>query len=614
MSGSISIRRRARRGARVRAGRALVVAVAIACLLLAAAVAAVGASAAGKTEGWTRVVARGLTDPNNTYAPFYARFNDHLYLSTIASPGTTMYSGSDKVGGEIWRTADGIKWERIGRPGLGDRSNVAFALVVFRDRLYAVSTNTEAGLQIWVSSDGLRFTQLDTSTLSDKHDSGANPFVYRDRLILGVTNSVDGAQIWVSDDGVSLKAVVTKGMGDRDNNGIQVWGDPQEPGPVFRDELYAGVSNATAGGEIWRTADGLQWERAPDKGLGRGAKSVIFPNVVFQDRLYAVRIIAGTLNDIRGLDVYRTGDGATWEKVVSEGFGVGPERNATGFLNEFNGDIFLTASTYDPRVLLPGRPTERRAPHGFQLWRSSDGLKWKQVGEDGFGGDSTYAVMALDVIGDSAYLAAFDYRRGDQLWRSTNGMDWRLMFQQPKPSWYGEGGGPLEYQGHLLMIDNDLKRGVEIWRTDAVVVAQGMTTSPSPSASPAGGNGGAGGAAGEDGGATSKGGGLSGAWLVTIIAVVGALAVGIAAFAFARARARRPGTAGHAQTAEAVVLDGVEGAAQVTVETGAAAADGASTAAHAAPASRSFCSTCGSALDSDARFCANCGRSVPGSV
>ena len=614
MSGSISIRRRARRGARVRGRRALVVAVAIACLLLAAAVAAVGASAAGKTEGWTRVVARGLTDPNNTYAPFYARFSDHLYLSTIASPGTTMYSGSDKVGGEIWRTADGIKWERIGRPGLGDRSNVAFALVVFRDRLYAVSTNTEAGLQIWVSSDGLRFTQLDTSTLSDKHDSGANPFVYRDRLILGVTNSVDGAQIWVSDDGVSLKAVVTKGMGDRDNNGIQVWGDPQAPGPVFRDELYAGVSNATAGGEIWRTADGLQWERAPDKGLGRGAKSVIFPNVVFQDRLYAVRIIAGTLNDIRGLDVYRTGDGATWEKVVSEGFGVGPERNATGFLNEFNGDIFLTASTYDPRVLLPGRPTERRAPHGFQLWRSSDGLKWKQVGEDGFGGDSTYAVMALDVIGDSAYLAAFDYRRGDQLWRSTNGMDWRLMFQQPKPSWYGEGGGPLEYQGHLLMIDNDLKRGVEIWRTDAVVVAQGMTTSASPSASPAGGNGGAGGAAGEDGGATSKGGGLSGAWLVTIIAVVGALAVGIAAFAFARARARRPGTAGHAQTAEAVVLDGVEGAAQVTVESGAAAADGASTAAHAAPASRSFCSTCGSALDSDARFCANCGRNVPGSV
>jgi len=248
MSGSITVRRRARRGARVRAGRALVVAVASACLLLAAAVAAAGASAAGKTDGWTRVVARGLTDPNNTYAPFSARFNDHLYLSTIASPATVMYSGSDKVGGEIWRTADGIKWERVGRPGLGDRGNVSFALVVFRDRLYAVSTNTEAGLQIWVSSDGLRFTRLDIGALSDKHDSGANPFVFRDRPILGVTSSVDGAQIWVSDDGVSLKPVVGGGMGDRDNNGIQVWGDPQAPGPVFRDELYAGVSNSTTGG------------------------------------------------------------------------------------------------------------------------------------------------------------------------------------------------------------------------------------------------------------------------------------------------------------------------------------------------------------------------------
>jgi len=155
-------------------------------------------------------------------------------------------------------------------------------------------------------------------------------------------------------------------------------------------------------GEIWRTPDGLQWERAPDEGLGRGAKSVVFPSIVFQDKLYGVRIIAGTLNDIRGLDVYRTGDGATWEKVVSEGFGVGPERNATGFLSELKGDIFLCASTYDPRVLWPNRPTERRAPHGFQLWRSSDGLQWKQVGEDGFAADSTCAVSALDVIGDSA--------------------------------------------------------------------------------------------------------------------------------------------------------------------------------------------------------------------
>jgi hypothetical protein len=582
--------RHAGRRAGVRAQHVFVIAVA--CLLLAAAVVADHASAAGKSEGWTRVVARGLTDPNNTYVPSSAQFRDHLYLSTIASPAGVMYSGSHKLGGEIWRSGDGTTWERVGRPGLGDPDNVSFSLVTFEDKLYAVSTNTETGLEIWTSSDGERFSRLDTGHLSGEHDTGANPFVFHDRLVLGVSNSVDGAQIWVSEDGVTLKAVVTGGMDDRHNNGVQVWGDPQEPAPVFQDELYASVSNPATGGETWRTADGLQWERAPDKGLGRGAKSIVFPSAVFQDRLYAVRFIAGMLNDIRGLDVYRTADGDTWEKVVSNGFGVGPERNASGFLSVFQDALYLSASTYDPRVLLPGRPSERLAPRGFQLYRSSDGVHWDQVGEDGFGADSTFSAGAVDVFGGAAYMAAFDYRRGNQLWRSANGTAWQLVFQQPKPSWYAMGGGPLDYQRHLLMIDNDLKRGVDIWRTDAVVVAQGSASaSPraSAAASPATSGGGTGGTAsgagsgagGEGSGAADPGGGLSGAWLVAIIVAIAALAAAIASFAVVRARAHR----GRAPAA-----------------------------ASRAPAGRSFCSSCGSALDPGARFCANCGKDVPGAA
>ena len=173
----------------VRVQHALAAALALACLLLTAAGAtADGASAAGKTEGWTRVVTGGLTDPNNTYAPSYARFRDHLHLSTVASPVSEAYSGSDMVGGEIWRSAEGTAWERIGKPGLGDVRNVSFTLVTFKDRLYAVSTNTETGLEIWVS-----------------------------------------------DDGVTFRSVVTGGIGDRANNAIQ----PAAPEVVFRDELYA---------------------------------------------------------------------------------------------------------------------------------------------------------------------------------------------------------------------------------------------------------------------------------------------------------------------------------------------------------------------------------------
>jgi hypothetical protein len=426
----------------------------------------------------------------------------------------------------------------------------------------------------------------------------------------------------VSEGGVTFEAVVTGGMDDRHTNGVQVWGDPQAPAPVFRDELYASASNPVTGGETWRTADGLQWERAPDKGLGGGAKSVVYPSAVFEDRLYAVRIIAGTLEDIRGLDVYRTADGDTWDKVVSNGFGVGPERNATGFLSVFQGAIYLSAGTYDPRVLLPGRPSERLAPRGFQLYRSSDGVHWDQVGEDGFGTDSAFSAGAVDTFGGTAYLAAFDYRRGDQLWRSANGTDWQLVFQQPKPGWYSMGGGPLDYQGHLLMIDNDLRRGVDIWRTDPVVVAQGGTSaSPeaSPEASPqvspstSGTGSGGGTASGEGAGQTETGGGLSGVWLAVIVAVVAALAIAVVALAVVRARGRRERGAG---PAAAVGQDASAGPARtptVTPETGAAGGS-ASAAAGRTPASRSFCSSCGSALDPGARFCANCGKDVPGAV
>ena len=120
----------------------------------------------------------------------------------------------------------------------------------------------------------------------------------------------------------------------------------------------------------------------------------------------------------------------------------------------------------DPRVLIPGRPAERMAPRGFQLWVSDDGTKWTQVGKDGFGASTTlYDVMS--VIGDAAYLSAFDYHKGSQLWRSTDGHDWNLVYREPKLSMFGMGGGVLDFKDHLVWLDHDLANGLEIWRRDA---------------------------------------------------------------------------------------------------------------------------------------------------
>lgn len=514
--------------------------VAVACVLIIGGAARAVAAPSPMTDGWTRVVSAGFTDPNNSYAPFYTEFKGAFYLSTVANESGSLYSGSQKAGGDIWRSEDGITWTQIGTPGLGNVHNSTFHFVNFKDTLYAVSDNlNDHGIEVWASSDGLGFTQIDTPGFRDRDSSSAETFVFGDRLIVGVANTKTGAQIWVSDDGQSFRQVVAGGMSDVENTGISLANGPQDVGPVLQGRLYVGVSNRSSGGEIWRTPDGLRWERVADAGLGRRTNNIITPSIVFGDRLYVVSITGGSLDTLTGLELFRTSDGSTWEKVASDGFGVGPERNVAGQLMEFKGRLFLVSNTMDPRVLIPTQPSERLAPRGFQLRVTSDGKQWTQVGKDGFGADSSlYGSLAQ--FGGMAYLGAYDYHQGDQLWRSTDGDNWELIFREPVSSWFSMGGGPQDFGGHLYWVDNDLKRGVEVWRTDDAVVAEVTTTTVSGGTS--GGTAGDGSTqtsagnsattnatSGADGGAGDTG-GLSGGRLtlvIVLLAVAGAALAGL---------------------------------------------------------------------------------------
>ena len=154
----------------------------------------------------------------------------------------------------------------------------------------------------------------------------------------------------------------------------------------------------------------------------------------------------GGLDKLKGFDIFRTSDGTTWEKVVSDGFNVGPERNIVGWLTEFKGELYLAGQTMDPRILIPTQPSERIPPKGFQLYRSSDGANWTQVGKDGFGADSSYTANMM-VLGGLAYLGVYDYHEGNQLWKSTDGKDWELIFRQPYPSWFERGQRTRRFPG-----------------------------------------------------------------------------------------------------------------------------------------------------------------------
>ena len=577
-------------------------------IVLLGPVPAATAASSPLTEGWTQVVKGGFTDPNNNYAPTWAKFKDYLYISTSANESTTVFSGSDKAGGDIWRTADGVMWEQIGTAGLGNSHNDFFQLIVFRDKLYAISINiNDHGIEIWVTSDGTQFTKIENGGFGDKSNESAFPFVFQDRLILGVSNGDTGAEIWVSDDGQTFRQVVDGGMGDAGVTGFGGFADPEHADPIFQGKLYIGVSNPDSGGEIWRTADGLEWERVADEGLTRSTTKHISPDIVYRDQLYAFATAGGTIDNILGFDLFRTADGTTWEQVVDDGFSVGKERNVHGDLVEFKGRLYLSSNTMDPRILMPTNPSERLAPRGFQLRWSDDGKTWKQIGEDGFGLASSFAA-GMDVIDDTLYLTVFDYHEGSQLWRSSDGEDRELIFREPEPNFFQEGGGPLNFKGHFLWISNDLKNGLAIWRTDAVMVAEETITTAGETSSTSGGDtstsagstgssdtvgtsgtGSSGSGRGADAG---EAGGLSGGWiaLIAVLAVLVVAALGAVAFLLSK------------------MLHGPRagGSAAGTGEPGTAATRAASTGSSAA----AFCTECGAPLSPGAKFCAGCGSQI----
>jgi hypothetical protein len=551
------------------------------------------------TEGWTRVVSRGFTDPGNSHVAFTAEFMGHLYASTMASQASTLISGSKKLGSDIWRTADGVTWEQIGTPGLGDPTNIMFDLVVYKGQLYALSLCAGGdGFEIWATPDGKKFAQLEEGGFGDPKNTRAVPMVIDGRLVLAVANSETGVQIWVTEDGRSFRQVPVEELNVPGNIGAIRSAHPEDPGPVLQGKLYVGITNATSGGEIWRTADGLEWERVADNGLGVAQRHSLHPWLVYKDQLY---VVGGYLNYAAGFDLFRSSDGSKWEQVVENGFGAGEHRNRDADLVEFDGRLYLVTLNEDPRVLVPGNTMERFAPEGFQLWVSDDGSDWSQVGKDGFGRETSF-MADIGVHGGALHLEAIDYKMGNQIWRSAEGQNWEMIFHEPPRSFFNYGMGNYAFQGHYLFMSNDLEGGVDIWRSNEAIVAEAPTTltpdESSTSTVPSGtettvaegrqtaGHDEASASGQQEPSANEKDEeaaaeeAMSSGILALIIAlaVVAVTAIGVAAYLWGRSRA-----GGHH-----------DGAASVATS----------------PSTPSFCSQCGSSLTSSSQYCPGCGRKL----
>ena len=140
----------------------------------------------------------------------------------------------------------------------------------------------------------------------------------------------------------------------------------------------------------------------------------------------------------------------------ADGFG-DADNVGVGALAEFNG--YLYASTY------------HTSGGGSQVWRcqtcEAPG-SWQKVADNGFGNVATRGMNALEVYSDTLYLVVANSASGLEVWRTSNGTQWT----QVGFGGFGDAHNLAPYWDNSTTIfDNDLYVGTwnnttggQVWR------------------------------------------------------------------------------------------------------------------------------------------------------
>jgi hypothetical protein len=121
-------------------------------------------------------------------------------------------------------------------------------------------------------------------------------------------------------------------------------------------------------------------------------------------------IFIGTVNT-NGAQIWRSRDGLTWERVLD--FGDGSEFHG---LNDSNNG-WITSLQVNGNYLYAG---SRNTVTGGEVWRTPDGITWEQFGSDGFGAVSYTDVSAMSSFNGLIYFGMEDSTSGGAIFRSSN--------------------------------------------------------------------------------------------------------------------------------------------------------------------------------------------------
>jgi uncharacterized protein (TIGR03437 family) len=230
----------------------------------------------------------GFGDPNNKYAWSMVNFKGDLYVGTANGniDFTKPPVGTD--GCQIWKyekTPSGRKWKKVVDDGLvfngmGDPNNFGMRkMIVWNDdpggpAIYGTTINIATGCEVWRSYDGETW-----------------------EIVVG------------------RGAMMTRGFGSgRKNSSARGMS-------LFKGRLYVGLESNN-GGELWRTADGVNWEGPLFKAnsLEPAEDSLtLADNCVFDEGTGAGEALFTGNWRLGGFSVYKTYDGINFQKVAWDG-------------------------------------------------------------------------------------------------------------------------------------------------------------------------------------------------------------------------------------------------------------------------------------------------------
>jgi hypothetical protein len=387
-----------------------------------------------------------------------------VFLSLLVALTTGCSETDSDTSGEALPEKAGFR--KVMDLGYGDSDNgSAVSAAVFHDRAYVGTWNEEDGCMVYrIEHTGDSWSAVEAidrgfgAPVPTHNFTTTGMTVFGEQLYVGTWNVLSRANLWRTRNGV----VLPQGQQDWERvdpdsfNGFAVTSLE-----AFEGMLYAGIYTFYPGCGVWRSGDGLNWEKVNQSGFGNDQNTDAPTMEAFGDHLYVATENGHGSHPGTGTQVWRT-DGDThdpekpglllWEKVSpADGFGDGRAQEATPEMKVYRGRLFVGTFSM---TLLP------------ELW-TFDGSVWEEVNlPRGILGDSTrkFYYHGAAVIQESLYLGATDSTApGGRILRY-DGVQWYRItapgFDDPNVL----GIGPIVYvDGYIVAGTSSAGGGASLW-------------------------------------------------------------------------------------------------------------------------------------------------------